>query len=71
MLFRFGKIHSPLCSLCKMIEETPLHLFYNCIRTKLLWDQLKDFISNETLPFPLTPQSTILGQIHLPETEAI
>ena len=66
MLFRFGKIDSPLCSFCKMIEETPLHLFYNCIKTKLLWDQLKDFISNETLSFPsLTPQSAILGHINL------
>ena len=72
MLFRFGKIHSPLCSLCKMIEETPLHLIYNCIKTKLLWDQLKYFISNETLSFPsLAPQSAILGHIQLPETEAI
>ena len=41
MLFRFGKIYSLLCSFCKMIEETPLHFFYNCIKTKLLWDQLK------------------------------
>ena len=66
MLFRFGKIDSPLCSFCKMIEETPLHLFYNCIKTKLLWDQLKDFISNETLSFPsLTPQSAMLGHIDL------
>ena len=48
-----------------MIEKTPLHLFYNCIKTKLLWDQLKDFISNETLSFPsLTPQSAILGHIN-------
>ena len=39
MLFRFGKIDSPLCSFCKMTEETPLHLFYNCIKRKLLWDQ--------------------------------
>ena len=66
MLFRFGKIDSPLCSFCKMIEETPLHLFYNCIKTKLLWDQLKEFISNKTLSLPsLTPQSTIVGHIDL------
>ena len=66
MLFRFGKIDSPLCFFCKMIEETPLHLFYNCIKTKLLWDQLKEFISNETLSFPsLTPQSGILGHTNL------
>ena len=42
MLFRFGKFDSPLCFFCKMLEETPLHLFYNCIKTKLFWDQLKD-----------------------------
>ena len=66
MLFRFGKIDSPLCSFCKMIEETPLHLFYNCIKTKLLWDQLKEFISNKTLSFPsLTPPTAILGHIDL------
>ena len=66
MLFRFGKIDSPLCSFCKMIDETPLHLFYNCTKTKLLWDQLKEFISNETLSFPsLMSQSAILGHIDL------
>ena len=52
MLFRFGKIDSPLWSFCKMIDETPLHLFFNCTKTKLLWDQLKEFISNGTLSFP-------------------
>ena len=62
----FGKIDSPLCSFYKMIEETPRHLFYKCINSKLLWDQLKEFISNETLSFPsLTLQSAILGYIDL------
>ena len=66
ILFRFGKIDSPLCTFCKMIEETPLHLFYNCIKTKLLLDQLKDFTPNETLHFrSLTLQSAILGHINL------
>ena len=66
MIFRFGKTDSPLCSFCKMISETPLHLFYNCTKTKLLWDQLKEFISNETLSISsLTPQSAILGHIDL------
>ena len=65
-LFRLGKIDSPVCSFCKMIEKTPINLFYNCIKTKLLWDQLKEFISNETLSFPsLTPQNGILGHIDL------
>ena len=51
---------------CKMIENTPLHLCYNCIKTNLLWDQWKELISNETLSFPsLTPQSAILGHTNL------
>ena len=62
MLFRFAKIDSPLCSFCKMMDETPLHLFYNCTKTKLLSDQLKVFISNKTLSIPsFTPQSAILS----------
>ena len=66
MLFRFAKIDSPLGSFCKMIDETPLYLFYNCTKTKLLWDQLKEFISNETLSIPsLMPQNAILGHIDL------
>ena len=65
MLFRFGKIDSPLCSFCKMMEETLLHLFDNCTKTKLS-NQLKEFVFNETLSFPLlTPQSAILGHIDL------
>ena len=66
MLFSFGKIDSSLCSFCKMIDETPLHLFYNCTKAKLLWDQLKEFISKKTLSIPsLTPQSAILSHIDL------
>ena len=57
LLFRFEKIDSLLCSSCKMIDETPLHLFYNCTKTKLLWDQLS-FL-------PLMSQSAILGHINL------
>ena len=53
MLFRFGKIDSPLCSFGKMVDKTPLHLFYNCTKSKLLPDQLKELISNTTLPIPL------------------
>ena len=45
--------------------ETPLHLFFNCKKTKLLWDQLKEFISNKTSFPSLTPQSAILGHIDL------
>ena len=45
-----------------MIDQPPLHLFYKCIKTKLIWDQLKEFICITTLSSSsLTPQSAILG----------
>ena len=51
-----------------MIDETALHLFYNYTKTKLLWDQLKEFISNKTLSIPsLTPQGAILSHTDLSE----
>ena len=36
MLFRFKKVDSPLCSYCNEEEETPLHLFHSCLKTKQL-----------------------------------
>ena len=66
MLFRFVKIYSPLCSYCKMIDETWLYLFYNCTKTKISWGKLKKFISNKILFIPsLTTQSVILGHTEL------
>ena len=79
IISRFGKIDSPLCFFCKMVDKTPLHLFYNTIKVNLLLDQLKEFISNSTPS--LMQHSAILGHIDLsdhyllinhltPETEA-
>ena len=52
MFLRFGKIDSPLCAFCKMVDETPFYLFYNCTKTKLLPGKLEEFISNTTLSIP-------------------
>ena len=66
MLFRFGKLDLARCSFCKMVDQTSLHLYYNCTKTILLWNQLKEFISNVFISFPsLMPQSAILGHIDL------
>ena len=36
MFFRLKKEDSPLCSYYNEEEETPLHLFYSCLKTKQL-----------------------------------
>ena len=60
-LFRFKKVDSPLCSYCNEEEETPLPLFHSCLKSKQLWNKLRQYFSQFiNIPHP-TPQSSILG----------
>ena len=61
MLFKFGKVISPRCSLCKLHEETIMHLFYDCLIVKRIWNQLKSVLSNNINFLISTPQSAIFG----------
>ena len=40
MLFVFEKVTTSLCQFCKSKDETPIHLFYDCIVNQNLWKQL-------------------------------
>ena len=60
MLLRFKNVDSPLCSYCNEEEETPHHLFHSCLKTKQLWNRLRQYFS-QFINIPLsTPQSSIL-----------
>ena len=60
MLFRFKRVDSPLCSYCKEEEGPRLHLFHSCLKTKQLWNKLRQYFSQFiNIPLP-TPQSSIL-----------
>ena len=61
MLFRFKKVDSPLCSYCNEEEETLLHLFHSCLKTKQLWNKLRQYFSQFINIPHSTPQSSILG----------
>ena len=61
MLFKFGKVISPRCSICKLHEETIMHLLNECLILKRIWYQLKYTLSNN-INFPIrTPQGAIFG----------
>ena len=61
MLFKFKKVESPLCSLCKAEDETYIPLFYRCRQSSILWRQLRQFFS-AALDLPsISPQSVIFG----------
>ena len=61
MLFKFGKVIFPRCSFCKLHDETIMHLFYDCLIVKRIWNQLKSILSNNLNFLISMPQSTIFG----------
>ena len=46
MLYRFGILQDILCSFCSLEEEAPMHIFYSCNHTRILWERLKYYIRN-------------------------
>ena len=61
MLFRFWKVTSPQCSFQNIKDETIMHLLYECLIVKRLWNQLKSILWNNLI-FPInTPWNAIFG----------
>ena len=61
LLCKFGKVKSPLCSFCKLAEETIIHLFSECLYAQYIWNQTKILFSGYSTVPDATPQSAILG----------
>ena len=61
MLFKFGMVTSPRCSFCKLHDETIMHLFYDCVIFKKLWNQLISILSDNLIFLISTPQSANFG----------
>ena len=49
MPLKFGKVTSPRCSFCKLHDETVIHLIYDCLIVRELWNQLKSILSNNLI----------------------
>ena len=64
-LFTFRKLTSPLCTFCKLSNETVLHLFYECHIVQNLWSKLDLFFENDFALFDLTPQAAFLGFLNV------
>ena len=61
MRFVFEKISTPACSFCKSKDETPIHLFFNCIVFQNIWKQLYSPSRHKLIIQNLTRQSSIVG----------
>ena len=60
-LFQFGIISQPKCSSCELYDETPQHIFYECIYAQNLWNQLQLYLSEKVALLVLNLQSAIFG----------
>ena len=56
-----GILKDRLCSFCKTVDETPIHLFCECYKSVKIWREIQiHFINIINLP-DLTPQSAFLS----------
>ena len=60
MLSMFQKVDSRLCLYCNEEEKMPLHLFYSCLKTKQLWNKLRQYLSQFINIPHSTPQISIV-----------
>ena len=70
-LFIFGKTNTAFCSFCNLFDETIVHLFCECGKTKALWNELKiSFASNFQL-HDLSPQAAYFGFLQSDNTNTL
>ena len=60
-LYTFGRTNTALCTFCDAVEETPIHIFFDCIHVKSLWERLRMKFENNFILPSLTPQIAIIG----------
>ena len=59
-LYAFGITNTALCSFCNTLEETPIHIFFDCVHIKCLWEKLRMKFQNHFILSSLTLQTAIL-----------
>ena len=62
-LYTFGITNTALTSVCNLLEETPVHIFFNCIYVKPLWERLQTKFKNDFILLSLTPQVPFLKEM--------
>ena len=55
-----GIANTILCSFCKTLEESSMHIFYGSICVKSPWEKLQTKFQNDIILLSPTPQAAIL-----------
>ena len=61
MLFKFKKVDSPLCDFCEKELETIEHLFFNCAKVSMFWDDLKVLLNSLNITIRLDIKNVLFG----------
>ena len=61
----------PLCYFCNLYNETPYHIFHECVCFKCLWSDLVQFFQNNLILPTLTPQTAIFGFLDSANNDSI
>ena len=67
----FGIKPSPMCSLCNLYDETPLHIFYECDAAKCFQANLVQRFQNNLVLSTLTTQAAIYGILKFASNDSI
>ena len=59
--YTFGITNTALCCFCNTLKETPIHIFFDCVYVKYLWERLRMKFQNDFILPSYTPQTAILG----------
>ena len=62
-LFRCKLAESPLCSMCRVEDESVIHLFAGCSYSTKLWEQLQNALASKLSLPNVSPQNVIVGII--------
>ena len=65
-LYTFGITNTALYSFRNTIQETPIHIFFDCVHVKFLWEWLRMKFQNDFILTSLTLQTAILGLYNEP-----
>ena len=60
-LYIFRITNTALFSFCNTLEEIPIHVFFDYIHVKCLWERLRRKFQNDFILPLLIPQTVILG----------
>ena len=59
-LYTFRITNTTLCCFCNTVEETTIHIFFDCVHVQCLWERLRMKFQNNFILPSLTPQTAIL-----------